>query len=532
MKLKFLLLPALALVSAPMFAATYYVSPEGAGTKDGSSWENAFDVEAFRLQAEKNANGDIYHLAGGVYHPSATIVFTTATGATLLGNEDGERTVFSGDKNGNNNPDNGDMNRLMRFQANTVNDDHNRPVVIKNIDFTCVYTWTDESTTNTGALYVDNSGDVRVENCHFYSNWAQGERGGAPFTANRSTVYFKNCLFHNNSANYRGAAVRLIYSENNIKYNKAYTTFDGCLFRDNTNYHDYGIIFMSHGMQLNIVNTTIINNKSGNNGAAIYINGKSNFANQLNIISSTITNNHITGDTPSGQIASTQAAHIRVVNSIITDGDEKTSAFYFNNTDKAESFDFVSGGWNYIGTIGNGAAQAATPTAEGDPEPTPTPDITEKIVWQSTDTHGAECTFASIFGENKIDENGVIAPIKFVAGADGAQIQEAVKDWNIPAYVNVTVDQLGDERSEGHVPGAYIAPGITTGIDEITIGDNLKVATLGAGIYQIAGAPAVEAYNIAGFKVADSAGDIIDLSGCARGIYILKAGDSTFKIVR
>lgn len=103
------------MAAVPMFAATYYVTPEGAGSKDGSSWENAFGVEELITAAENNENGDIYNFAAGVYQPSKTVVFKTATGATLNGSAEGERTIFSGDKDGNNNPDDGDANRLIRF---------------------------------------------------------------------------------------------------------------------------------------------------------------------------------------------------------------------------------------------------------------------------------------------------------------------------------------------------------------------------------------------------------------------------------
>ena len=49
-----------AMASMPAFAATYYVTPDGAGTKDGSSWENAFGVAEFRTKASTNVNGDVY----------------------------------------------------------------------------------------------------------------------------------------------------------------------------------------------------------------------------------------------------------------------------------------------------------------------------------------------------------------------------------------------------------------------------------------------------------------------------------------
>ena len=242
MNLRNLLLSFTAVTAAPLFAATYYVTPEGAGTKDGSSWENAFDVEGFREQALKNVDGNVYELAAGTYNPSACIIFKKATFATVNGSTEG-RTILSGDINNDGYASDGDLQRLMRFQTNTTTGDETRPVVITNIDFTNVYTNIKDDPTNdtgdagvpgVGALYINNSGFVTVTNCNFYGNWAQGEKGGPAAQCHRSTVKFTNCVFRDNSANYRGGAVRL--RADGIK---GITTFDGCVFKNNTNYHHF-----------------------------------------------------------------------------------------------------------------------------------------------------------------------------------------------------------------------------------------------------------------------------------------------------
>ena len=56
MRLKNLLLSFGAFAVVPAFATTYYVTPEGAGNKDGLTPENAFGVEEFREQALKNVD--------------------------------------------------------------------------------------------------------------------------------------------------------------------------------------------------------------------------------------------------------------------------------------------------------------------------------------------------------------------------------------------------------------------------------------------------------------------------------------------
>lgn len=533
MNLRNLLISAAALAAAPVFATTYYVTPEGAGTKDGSSWENAFDVEAFRLKAEENANGDIYNFAGGVYKPSATIVFKTATGATLNGNIDGERTIFSGDKNGNNNPEDGDMNRLIRFQANTVDGNSENLIIINNLDFTCVYTNTNNASDNMGALMIDNSGDTQVNGCNFYGNWSAGEQGGAAAHLYRSTVKFKDCVFRNNSANYRGGAIRIRSNAGS----KGITTFEGCVIKNNTNYHSMGgAICVQHAVAVNIINTTIYGNKSAEQGAAIYIGGKdTTYARALNIINSTIAGNTTSSDKLNSQIYSTQSANIRTVNSIIVSNEEKTADLYFSGDTPDDKFSFVSGGYNYVGTIVDEAASATdTPAVRAEET------SAEKINWLDTDNHREECTYASIFGDNKINDNNVIVPVKYVAGATNAQLTEAVSTWELPAGIDLTADQNGKTRADGSMPGSFAVtkseiPSVPTSVIN-TIGtsdETMCLVKTGNGVYTVEGATeGITVYTVNGATVAATSGNTVDISSFANGLYILKSGNKIFKVLK
>ncbi len=521
MNFKHLLLPVMAIVPAMSFAATYYVTPDGAGSKDGSSWENAFGVEEFRAQAANNVNGDIYNLAGGVYKPSATVVFKVATGCVLNGNADGERTIFSGDRNNDSYANSGDANRLIRIVTNTVDGDNTKPVVIKNIDFTCVYVENNTDTNDMGALMVDNSGDVLVENCNFYGCWSQGVYGGPCVHSFRSTIVFRNCVFRNNSANYRGAVMRLRSNAGT----KGVTTLDRCVIMNNTNYHDLGgAIFVAHGKQLNIINTTIAGNKAASRGAAIFFNGADDtYARELNVIGSTIAGNTITGEAEGAQITSNQSAHINIVNSIIVGGNDKTAAFSFEGNVESDKFSFVSGGWNYVGAILDAVA-----------EPAKTVQWKEAASKDGGDQWGDGCTYASVFGENTVGSNGVIKPFRFEYGATGAQTEAAVADWGITAVTDYNVDQLGNERIAGRMNGAFADPLISTGIDDVTVGGNdVKLIVAGNGVYCIDGYDGVvEAYNITGRRVAVTRDGEISLENMSAGMYVIKAGNAVFKIVK
>lgn len=536
MNLKNLLISAAALASAPLFATTYYVTPEGAGTKDGSSWENAFDVEAFRLKAAENANGDIYNLAGGVYKPSETIIFKTATGATLNGNTNGDRTIFSGDKNGNNNPENGDMSRLIRFQTNTLNGDSQKAVIINNIDFTCVFTNTNNASETMGALMIDNCGDTQVNDCNFYANWSDGQQGGAAAHLFRSTVKFKNCIFRNNSANYRGGALRLRSQIDDPAKQKGFTTFENCVFKNNTNYHSMGgAICVQHAVAVNIINTTIYGNKSAEQGAAIYIGGKdATYARALNIINSTIAGNTTSSEKGNGQIYSDQNANINTMNSIVVSDNDKTADFHFAGATASDKFSFVSGGYNYVGSVVDEAAPATeeAPAVRAETE--------TKINWQESDNFGAGCTYASIFGENKLNSDNVIVPVKYVTGATNAQLTSAVSTWNLPAGIDLTTDLNGKARPDGSMPGSFAIteaeiPSLPTSVIETieTSADAPRLVKKGNGIYAIEGAAeGITVYTINGATVVSTSGNTVDLSSFANGMYILRSGNATFKVMR
>lgn len=542
MNLRNLLLSVAAIAATPLFAKTYYVTPEGAGTKDGTSWENAFDTEGFREQALKNADGDVYELAAGTYKPSACIIFKKLSYATINGSTKG-RTILSGDKNGDGNATNDDLNSLIRFQTNTGAGVTTKPVVINNVDFTSVYTKVDEDDTTDaenqvitgvngiGALYVDNCGSVTVTNCNFYENLAEGERGGAAAHCRRSTVKFLNCIFHDNSANFRGGALRITSDRGT----KGQTTIENCIFKNNTNNNEFGgAIYQGYGHYLNIVNSTFYGNKCANRGAAIFANSSTSHPCEVRIVNSTIAGNTITGENLNGQVASSQYANIRITNSIIASNDEKTADIYFNNKEAAnEKFSFISGGYNYVGNVVDMANQTAT-TAEDVTEPV------EKIKWQSTDNVGAENTYASIFGDNTLNSDNQLVPVKYVAGASGEQVTSATADWGLPTGLSLAKDAAGNARAAGMTPGANsyteqqikdFTTSVITVIDDAANAPRLvKVAN---GVYTVEGTTeGVTVYTVNGATVAATSGNTIDLSSFANGLYIIKSGNAIFKVMK
>lgn len=513
MKFKSLLLSMSVMASLPAFAATYYVTPDGAGTKDGSSWENALGTEEFRAQALKNENGDTYELAAGTYKPTACIIFLKGTYAIVNGSEDG-RTILSGDINDDGTASEGDLSQLIRFSTTTGAGNYTRPVEINNVEFTSVYTDITADDTNdsantgvngVGALFVDNSGMVTLNNCKFYGNSAMGTLGGAPVNLNRSKVTFNKCEFFNNYAKTKGSAVRL----RDTNGGKGITTFDGCVFKNNTN-ENMGVVFLNHGKELNFINCMIAGNTSTSTdrAAAVFAVQKGAHQNQVTVINSTIAGNTVS------QIGFNGAdANLRVVNSIVA-GNSGSSAIEFAN---GETFgDVKSGGYNYVGPIDAGE------------------------FWQTTDTHGTDYNYASVFGTNSINDNNIIIPVNYIAGASGEQIENATADWGLPAELKLTVDASGKTRTAGMSPGAYAytqtdVEGFHTGIDSTidNAANSLRIVKVGYGVYSIKGATeGITAYSITGVQVAAGENDTIDLSAFAPGIYIIKTGNDIFKVIK
>lgn len=100
--------------------------------------------------------------------------------------------------------------------------------------------------------------------------------------------------------------------------------------------------------------------------------------------------------------------------------------------------------------------------------------------------------------------------------------------------MDLTVDGLGMKRGETTWSGSYDPNGVESGVSNI-YADNektIEVRQIADGVFAVKGATAtVEAYDMAGRKVA-TGNEIIDLSAAANGIYVVKAGAASAKIIR
>lgn len=281
-------------------AADYYVSPEGAGNKDGSSWENAWGVaELCAKTGDSNKNfatGDNVYFASGKYLPTSIIRFYK--GVNLIGSTSSERTIFHGDNNSDGTPNTDDRNRLFYIITNVAANTDVERVNISNIDFECLYMNQDGGSTN-AALFIQNCGaKVTISDCNFRDITSTGY-GGAAILSQYSTVDVKNCTFTNIKAANRGIAVRL--TSNNAS--KGYTTFENCLFENNeatgAASDPCGVVMMQHGREMTFTNCVFRNNICNGKGGAIWNGSNDNTYPRTLVVENTLFYNNVAAESPS-----------------------------------------------------------------------------------------------------------------------------------------------------------------------------------------------------------------------------------------
>lgn len=407
------------LCASASFATDHYVSVDGSGEKDGSSWENAIAFTDMYSNINEYENGDVFYFQGGTYYVP-TKVPTVSKGYSFIGATTGTPTVFSGDVNGDGVATEGDASTLLFIQLATKNGDPSKHFILQNITFTGAYV----NQTRTSALRVDNSGWVDVQNCIFDKNISvyskDNNHGGPACLLERSTVNFTDCKFINNESVGRGGAIKLTSDAQT----KGYTNLLRCLVSGNKANTLGSAIFFNHGQELNIINSVITENVSGTEGEAgaiFSIGADGNYARQITLINSTVA-----GNIGGAQMLGRKDAAIRLANSIMV-GDGTAPAIFLQDTPKT----FVSNGYNIIGMYSIGTASTSA--------------------WMTSDFVSDDNTLNSIFGSNAVTDGPVAVPY----GATQAQLKEIATTWNLNQDLNLDIH--GVSRGAIAVPGAKVA---------------------------------------------------------------------------
>ena len=416
---RFTLMLAGVLCASASFATDYYVSVDGSGEKNGSSWENAIAfTEMYSNINTKYQNGDVFYFQGGTYYVPAK-VSAISNGYSFIGATTGTPTIFSGDVNGDGVANEGDAPSLLFIQLATINGNTSKHFILQNITFTGAYV----NQTRTSALRVDNSGWVDVQNCIFDKNISvyskDNDHGGPACLLERSTVNFTDCKFINNESVGRGGAIKLTSAPT-----KGYTTLNRCLVSGNKAKTLGSAIFFNHGQELNIINSVITENVSGTEGevgAIFSIGADSNYARQITLINSTVA-----GNMGGAQVLGRKDAVIRLANSIIV-GDGTAPAILLQDKPKS----FVSNGYNIIGKYSIGTASTSA--------------------WKTSDFVSDDNTLNSIFGSNAVTAGPVVAPY----GATQVQMEAIAKGWSLGQDLKQDIN--GVSRGAIAVPGAKVA---------------------------------------------------------------------------
>lgn len=252
-----------------VIADKVFVTVAGAGTKDGSSWENAKDKSGF-FDVIKNATNQTVFMAEGTYLPGSEVTVSTAadglkvyggypaglTGTSLSGRDIvNHPTILSGNNE----------RRIFVINKNTI------VATFDGLEFRNalrVHVANDMGS----ALIINACNTVNVYNCVFDGNENQcttaetetkASGGGGAVRAVGGTILFKGCTFRDNTSKVGGGAMRVGGSAN--------VTLDACVFSNNSSSTaNGGAIHMNKG-SLTVKDCQFNNNDAKTNGGAVSI---------------------------------------------------------------------------------------------------------------------------------------------------------------------------------------------------------------------------------------------------------------------
>lgn len=301
------------LLSNTIFATTYFVDQDAAGTGSGTSWANAFT----NLQTAINTvvEGDVLFLKAGTYYPSQQMIsgdnrsraFLLNKNIKIYGGFNGTETtlaqrnfttnvtLLSGDFNGNDTDTNG--NGINDFgqgeNAYTIMVAYGLSNValidgVKffggNADGTATYTYNTYSltTANAGGIY-NIASNLVVKNTVFNNN--SGSFGGGFCNKGACFPKIENCTFTYNFASYGnsihandGTLVTILNSSFTSNrgsgvlssLNSSVMKVTGCTFSNNQGSYG-GVSYTNNNCNSVFLNCKIFNNTASNSGGAFYL---------------------------------------------------------------------------------------------------------------------------------------------------------------------------------------------------------------------------------------------------------------------
>lgn len=277
---------AMSIYTADAGGTPTYVTQLGAGTKDGTSWNNAMGETELVTALQNVASNGEFWIAQGEYRPSvtgdATKSFTINNDIELYGGFKGDetaldqrniykyKTVLTGDLA------NDDIGKENGITTSTINiNGTNSEHVIKYLDAShslivdgIFITAGNAAPNDDGGGILIEAGSPTIRKCTFAGNRST-DRGGAIASINAETApLIEQCTFYGNGADSgNGGAIYLASDPLSGQARVINSTFDSNFANEKG-----GAIYLSTS-SAGIANSTFVNNSVGDtgNGSAIYI---------------------------------------------------------------------------------------------------------------------------------------------------------------------------------------------------------------------------------------------------------------------
>lgn len=250
--------------SAQLYAGIIYATQNGAGAKDGSSWENALDATQLKTAIDNAAPGTDFWVAAGTYYPGNAgdnyLSFNLKNDVGLYGGFNGTETSFSQrnpsanvtilsgdlDKTGTRSDDDAFHVVQGPYTSNTA--------IIDGFTITMgnarIYEVTDERLG--GGLEADGSSAV-IRKCRFVKNYSYYGGGAISGNGYGGHLSILNCYFDNNSSQNYAEAIWL---------GQQNALIENCVFANHSNSWD--LLTMVGGTHsITITNCTFANNHVG-----------------------------------------------------------------------------------------------------------------------------------------------------------------------------------------------------------------------------------------------------------------------------
>lgn len=533
---KSILLP-LALLAFPMTlsAADYFMSPEGKGEKDATSWDNAAPVEQLASLIQKCSAGDAIYLMAGTYNLCAgeTVNYPLVAGITIMGGfpADATGTDITGYDSKLNvtildaQEKNGQAKAL--FTLEPTEEQFGNRTLLKGLT---IMNCRPNTTANAGVVFFCKTAKADMVEVIMKNN--KCTKGGIVAVAHGSEFMASDCHFLNNEnttiGNASGRQVCISTAKGIAGHPNTLVALDKCLFLGNKWEEGKakwgGLINLGDGtaqFTVNLImthcfadgNQQAMDQKGGWLRVGSYSSAFLAFNTGFNF---KINNDNLTW---SGSVISTagNVGAITLMGNLFLNEDASHTAFGLDATLHADS---KSLGYNVVNK---------SPT-----------DKDTSFNWNlPSDKWNHEALQNEVLDTENATESGLISAMEAYKDVPLAEIQAVTVPELFKTFasrIDLSKDVTGTPREALSYRGAYSPSKLNTGINETMSETEISVIKMAKDVYRILGSEnaACDVYDLTGKRVAvkNQSSDILDLSGCPDGIYIFRIAGKSFKIAK